>query len=67
MDFNDFKCGISSLILKSGGNLIARFSEDKEKGRYIARISDGTKIIGNAGSRSISVSWGSGHMAIARI
>lgn len=67
MSYEVFKDKVKHLIEQVGGNIKVRFSTDTEEGKHFARCSDGTTIIGNAGSLSITVRWGSGHQSMARI
>ena len=48
-----------------GGNV--RFTNDTEKGRYLADFADGTQIIGSPCCLRISVKFGAGHHAMAAI
>ena len=65
MNYEAFKNRVNALIDKAGGNLAVKFST--EDGRHKASFSDGTIITGNASSLSLSVRWGSGHQAMARV
>lgn len=65
MSFDAFKTRVNALIARAGGGLAASFSTDE--GKHVAKISDGTTIIGNSKCLKVSVRWGSGHTAIAAI
>lgn len=67
MAYNDFMHRVSTMVKKVGGGLTVRFSSDSNKGIHIAKVSDGTTIIGNSTCMSVEVRWGSGHRAIAAI
>jgi len=65
MAYEVFQKRVNAIIAKAGGGISARFSI--EDGKYIARCSDGIRIIGNSVSQRIRVEWGSGHVAHALI
>ena len=48
-----------------GGNV--RFTNDTEKGRFLADFDDGTQIVGSPCCLRISVRFGAGHHAMATI
>ena len=62
-----FQHRVSRLLKKAGGGISAEFSADEEKGKYFARCSDGTTIIGRPSSLKVTVLFGSGHQAMAVI
>lgn len=47
-------------------NMKARFIKTDD-GRYIAKVSDGSTIIGNSVSLKVTLRWASGHQAMAEI
>ena len=63
MSFESFQKKVKNLIRKSGWDFFVDFSS--EDGRYYARISDGTMIIGNSDRLKVTVKWGTGHTAMA--
>lgn len=67
MKYYSFRKKVIALIerAKMPASTNVKFSE--EDGKYYARISDGTTIIGNSESLKVSVCWGSGHQALATI
>ena len=69
MDKETFERKVAVLVRESAPDLHVRFTHID--GTHIARVSDGTQIIGNSTSRKISVRWGSGihggHTAMAVI
>lgn len=67
MSYEVFQRRVNALIDRAGGGIKVRFSEDDEKGRYFAKCSDGTTIIGNPSSIKVTVRFGSGHQAMANI
>ena len=62
-DYTTFKTKVIALIKTSGENLSARFEHDEDKGLFIARISDGSKILWNSTAHKATVRFGSGHQA----
>ncbi len=67
MSFDSFKQKVTALIVRAGGDIGVRFSNDTEKGRFSANCSDGTTIIGSPSSLKVTVRFGSGHQAMATI
>lgn len=67
MAYEVFQKRIKALIKRAGGGISVRFSNDADKGKYIANCSDGTTIVGNASSLKVTVLYGSGHQAMATI
>jgi hypothetical protein len=67
MGYDDFQKGIANLIQRAGGNIRVRFFNDTEKGKYIAKFSDGTTVVGRPSSLKVTVSYGSGHQAMTTI
>lgn len=67
MSYEAFKVKVNALIRRSGQSISVRFSTDKEKGRHYAICSDGTTIIGCCNAPKVTVKWGSGHTAMAKI
>jgi len=67
MSYEVFRRKVNALIRKAGGRLSVNFHHDREKGRYFANFSDGTRIIGNSLSTRVSVRWGNGHASMANI
>ncbi len=69
MSYQVFQAKVNALIERAGGGTGVRFRETPE-GRYYARCSDGTEIIGNVGKLRVTVRWGGtprGHQAVAEI
>ena len=65
MSYRDFQIRVTAKLAKSNTGITARFfSED---GKHIARLSDGSTIVGNSVSRKVLIAWGSGHKAYAVI
>lgn len=67
MSYEAFVKHVNRIIEKAGGGIKVRFSNEPEGGRYIAKFSDGTTITGNGSCLSLSVRWGSGHVAMAAV
>ena len=67
MAFEVFKERVNALINRAGGDIDVMFSTDTEKGKHLAKCSDGTTIIGSARNLNVTVNWGSGHQAMATI
>ena len=65
MAYEIFQSRVNAIVAKVGGGISVQFSN--EDGRYIARCSDGVRIIGNSISSKVRVEWGSGHAANALI
>lgn len=66
MSYESFQTAVSNLVKKAGGGISARFVN--EDGKYIAHLSDGTRIIGNAVSPKVTVRWnGRNHQSVVRI
>lgn len=63
MSYAVFCNRVSELVNKLG--LSVEFSQ--KDGRHFARVSDGTRIVGNSTSSRVEIRWGSGHKAIAAI
>lgn len=63
MSYAVFCNRVSELVNKLG--LSVEFSQ--KDGLHFARVSDGTKIVGNSTSSRVEIRWGSGHKAIAAI
>ena len=68
----EFKQRVERLLHKIDGRLYADFSA--ENGKFTARVSDGTKIVGTRGTKpnendqyQVLFRWGSGHTAPAMI
>ena len=59
MKYDVFRYKVLLFINRAGGGIIPRFFRDEEKGRYIAKCSDGTTIIEN--STSIKATFRKGH------
>lgn len=57
MSYEKFQQLIGSLVKKSGGGISVDFRRTEE-GKYIARVSDGTVIVGNPSSMRVTVRWG---------
>ena len=67
MSYYDFKNHITNLIKTTGQNINVEFSTDKDKGIYIAVLSDGTVITVPFRGFKMTVRWGSGHVAMASV
>ncbi len=67
MSYAVFCRKIGDLVKRSGFSVTVRLRKDADDGRYIARFSDGTTIIGNGISKKVTVRFGSGHQAMAEI
>ncbi len=65
MSYEVFQDHCRAFLDKSGEKTSVEFQ--RGDGKYIARFSNGVKIIGNSMCSSLRVMWGSGHTAIARI
>lgn len=65
MSYEVFQDRCRAFLKKSGEEISVEFHNGD--GRYIAKFSNGVKIIGNSVCSSLRVQWGSGHAAIARI
>lgn len=65
MSYEVFQNRCMDFLKKSGDDSSVVFHHDD--GKFIARFSNGVKIIGNSVCTSLRVVWGSGHTAIARI
>lgn len=65
MSYKGFQKKINGLL--AGLGLTAEFAQDTYRGKYIAKISDGTIITGTANGLKVTVGWGSGHIAMAEI
>ena len=63
MSYAVFCDHVTELVNKLG--LSAEFSQ--KDGKHYAKVSDGTKIIGNSTSARVEIRWGSGHKAYASI
>ena len=67
MSYQEFQNKINTLIEKAGGEIGVRFSES-DNGRFFAKCSDGTTIIGSARNMKVTVRWGGkNHQAVASI
>lgn len=67
MSYQEFQNKINNLIERAGGEIGVRFSES-ENGRFFARCSDGTTIIGSKRNMKVTVKWnGKNHQAVAAI
>lgn len=62
MCFEAFCEKINNVCSKLG--LSAKFSKDSEAGKYIAKCSDGTTIVGNAVIQKVTYRWASGHQTM---
>lgn len=67
MTYELFQSKVNAMITRSGANVHVHFHNDIEKGRFFASCGDGMTIIGNSVNPSVTVRWGDGHNAIARI
>ena len=67
MAFDVFQNKVKALIERAGGGISVKFYNDKEIGKFFARCSDGTTIIGNPTSLKVTVRYGSGHQHMATI
>ncbi len=74
MSFEVFKQKVEALIARADNTIKVRFSTDSDEGKHIARCLSGDNendvvatIVGNSASLSITVRWGSGHQAMAKI
>lgn len=63
--FGRFKQAVETIVHKSGESVTVTF--EQTDGKYIARISNGVKIVGNSQSCKVLVKFGSGHKAAATI
>lgn len=59
MDYATFKQKISALIQRSGSRVKVVFY--RENGSHIADFSDGTRILGSAYSKKVTVRWNNGN------
>lgn len=57
MSFVSFRSKINSICRKA--KVSVKFEHDKDNGRYVARLNDGTQITGNSTSKKVTVRWGS--------
>ena len=69
MAYEVFVEKVTALIERAGGGIEVRFSNDIDAGKYIAKCSDGTMIIGVPSSLRVTVRYGArhSHMAMAEI
>lgn len=67
MSYEVFRRKVNALIGRAGGGISVRFSKDADTGRFFARCSDGTTIIGNPSTLKVTVRYGSGHQMMAAI
>lgn len=67
MSYEVFKRRVNALIDRAGGGIEVRFSNDIDEGKFFAKCSDGTIIIGCSSGLKVTVRYGSGHQAIATI
>lgn len=68
MTYEAFMAKIKILIGKAGGNIDVNFSNDEEIGKFYARCSDGTTIIGNKSCLKVTVFWnGCNHQSLIAI
>lgn len=66
MSYEGFQTAVNNLVKKAGGGISVKFFNDG--GKYLAAISDGTKIIGNAVSTKVTVRWnGRNHQSVVKI
>lgn len=65
MSYEVFQNRCRAFLDKSGEDTSVEFY--RTEGKFVARFSNGVKIIGNSVCSSLRVMWGSGHTAIARI
>lgn len=63
MEFAAFRARIMSLVNKAGDGVLVTFSS--EGGKFVAHCSNGVTITGNSTCPSMTVRWGSGHVAMA--
>ena len=67
MNYEGFMSKVVDIVVRAGGGLNVRFSNDREHGKFLALVSDGTMIIGRPNCLKITVRFGSGHQAMAEI
>ena len=67
MSYEVFKRKVNALINRADAGIKVRFHHDAEHGRFFAKFSDGTTIIGNSSAMKVTVRFGSGHQAMAAI
>lgn len=66
MSYEKFQSLIGGLVRRSGGGISVDFRHTD--GKYIARVSDGTTIIGNPASMRVTVRWaGKNHQSMASL
>lgn len=56
MSFASF-CSRVNIVCRKA-KISVRFEHDKDNGRYVARLKDGTQITGNSTSKKVTVRWG---------
>lgn len=67
MSYEVFQSKVNGLIERAGGEIGVRFSQS-DNGRFFARCSDGTTIIGSARNLKVTVRWnGKNHQAVVAI
>ena len=66
MTYERFCEKITALLQRVGG-ISAEFVNDTEAGKYLARCSDGTMLIGNSTSLKLTIRYGTGHQMMAEI
>lgn len=67
MSYQEFQAKINGLIERAGGKIGVRFFES-DNGRFFAKCSDGTTIIGSARNLKVTVRWGGkNHQAVVAI
>lgn len=67
MSFSTFRNKVNSILSRTNTNLMVWFSHDTEQGKYFAKFSDGTTIIGHPSGKKVTVRYGSGHQMMAAI
>lgn len=66
MSYESFQTAVNNLVKKAGGGISVRFFNSD--GKYTARFSDGTLIIGNSVSLKVTVRWnGRNHQSVVKI
>lgn len=67
MSYEVFQSKVNGLIKRAGGGIGVRFSQS-DNGRFFARCSDGTTIIGSRKNLKVTVRWnGKNHQAVVAI
>lgn len=71
MSFESFMKRVNAVVDKSNEGFVGNdrirvdFSIDEENGKFVARCSDGTVILGNSLTVKMTVVFGSGHCGMA--